>query len=409
MQRWIKLSRPVVTVALFVAALMSTLVASAAEPASARLTPDEISAGWIRLFDGETFFGWKPNTNVNWQIKDGVIHADTGDAGMLVTTTEFADYELRCDYRLEKGGNSGVFLRTLFVCTDPKIHGYELNMCDTHELFPTGSFVGLTKPDKEFRGDGDWHSIRATALGNKFEVDFDGQRVLSYADTRPVARRRGFIGLQKNVGKIEFKNIFLKPLATTSLFSGKDLAGWRNVPGGKCEFTVVDGTIQAKNGPGFLETEGTWGDFLLQAQIRTNGAALNSGIFFRAMPGTQQAPSNGYEAQIHNVFKDNDRTKPADFGTGAIYRLSPARKVVSNDLEWFTMSVAATGPHVGVWVDGEQVTDWTDTRKESENPRQGLRTKAGHLSLQGHDPTTNLSFRNLRIAELPGETSADSK
>ena len=66
---------------------------------------------------------------------------------------------------------------------------------------------------------------------------------------------------------------------------------------------------------------------------------LNSGIFFRCIPDQYQ---NGYEAQIQNGFKDDDRTKPTDFGTGAIYRRVPARKVVSNDNEWFTMTVVAT-------------------------------------------------------------------
>jgi len=65
------------------------------------------------------------------------------------------------------------------------------------------------------------------------------------------------------------------------------------------------------------------------------------------------------------------------------------------------MTVIAQGAHIAVWVDGFPVTDWTDGREPNENPRDGLRTEAGHLSLQGHDPTTDLSFRNLRIAEWP--------
>src|SRR5579871_3557232 len=65
-----------------------------------RLSRQEIEAGWIQLFDGESLFGWKPNTDVNWTVKDGVIHASEGKSGLLVTTTEFADYELRCDFRM---------------------------------------------------------------------------------------------------------------------------------------------------------------------------------------------------------------------------------------------------------------------------------------------------------------------
>ena len=74
---------------------------------------------------------------------------------------------------------------------------------------------------------------------------------------------------------------------------------------------------------------------------------------------------------------DDDRTKPADFGTGAIYRRVPARKVVSNDNEWFTMTVVADGKHIATWVNGYQTVDWTDDRKENENPRQGLPRREG--------------------------------
>jgi hypothetical protein len=56
---------------------------------------------------------------------------------------------------------------------------------------------------------------------------------------------------------------------------------------------------------------------------------------------------------------------------------------------------------MAVWVNGYQVTDWTDTRAPDENPRRGRRLEAGTLIIQGHDPTTDLSFRNMRIAELP--------
>ena len=55
------------------------------------------------------------------------------------------------------------------------------------------------------------------------------------------------------------------------------------------------------------------------------------------------------------------------------------------------------------WVNGIQVSDWTDTRPANDNPRQGLRRAAGTLIIQGHDPTTDLSFRNLRAAEMPAE------
>ncbi|MBS0266451.1 MAG: DUF1080 domain-containing protein [Planctomycetes bacterium] len=366
------------------------------------LTKGAIEAGWIKLFDGETLFGWKSNKDdVNWEITRGVVHADKGGIGLLVTTVEFADYEVLCDFRLSKGGNSGIFLRTLFNPQEVQTDCYELNMCDSHPAFPTGSLVGLAKPERPVSGEEEWMTYHVVCQGNRIDVKLDGQPILSYTDTRPQARARGFIGLQKNAGKAEYKNIFLRPLSAQPLFNGKDLTGWRKVPGGKSEFAVAEGAIHVTNGRGFLETEATWGDFILQSQIKTNGKHLNSGIFFRALPGTEQEPSNGYEAQVQNAYDKNDRTKPSDFGTGAIYRRVKARRVVSNDFEWFTMTVAATGPQISVWVEGEQVTDWMDPRPPHENPREGRRTKPGHFSLQGHDPTTDLLFRNLRVSAFP--------
>ena len=93
--------------------------------------------------------------------------------------------------------------------------------------------------------------------------------------------------------KVVFRNIKLKPLDTKALFNGKDLAGWKEHPGKKSKFTVANGLLTIKDGPGDLQTTGSYGDFLLQLECRTNGKNLNSGVFFRCRPGEYQ---QGYEA-----------------------------------------------------------------------------------------------------------------
>ena len=108
----------------------------------------------------------------------------------------------------------------------------------------------------------------------------------------------------------------------------------------------------------------------------------------------------GYECQIHNGFLDGDRSQPEDCGTGGIFRRQDARYIVANDEQWFRLTLIADGPHMAAWVDGYQVSDWTDERPDDENPRRGRRLQAGTLMLQGHDPTTDISFRNLQISEL---------
>jgi hypothetical protein len=158
-----------------------------------------------------------------------------------------------------------------------------------------------------------------------------------------------------------------------------------------------NGEISVKDGRGSLESEAQFGDFVLQWECISHAKELNSGIFFRCIPGEI---TNGYECQIHNGYKDGDRSKPKDFGTGGIYRRIPARKVMADDLVWFQQTLVADGANIACWVNGYPVTAWTDERAPDSNPRNGLRVEPGTLQLQGHDPTTNLSFRNLRAVEL---------
>lgn len=373
-------------------------VAANADPL---LRPDQWQEGWIALFDGETLFGWKPNSELNWRVEDGVIVADEGQPGLLQTTSRFADFELTCEFRVEAGGNSGIFLRSAFTPSDPGADCYELNICDTHPQFKSGSLVKRGQPTKEIQADGEWHTFHVRVEGPHVAVRFDDEPILDYTDDTETPLTIGHIGLQMNGGKAEFKNVFLKPLGEQPLFDGTTLSGWRVVDGSQSEFEVQDGTIHVTNGRGFLETEATAKNFILQFDAKTSGDKLNSGVFFRAMPGTEAEPSNGYEFQIQNGFHDNDRTKPDDQGTGAIFRRAAARRVVSNDHEWFTATLVADGPHFATWVNGIPVVDWTDERPPHENPRKGLRLEAGHFSLQGHDPTTDLHFRNLRLVRPP--------
>ena len=77
--------------------------------------------------------------------------------------------------------------------------------------------------------------------------------------------------------------------------------------------------------------------------------------------------------------------------------------MVADDRKWLTLTVLAQGNRLRTWVDGYPTVDWLDERKGDENPRKGARTAPGHLSIQGHDPTTDLNFRNLRIRAYPAE------
>src|SRR6185295_18699922 len=120
-----------------------------------------------------------------------------------------------------------------------------------------------------------------------------------------------------------------------------DLTGWTVYPDKLSVFSVTpEGELNVKNGNGQLESQGQFADFVLQLEIISNGRELNSGIFFRSIPGEFW---QGYESQIHNGFLGDDRTKPKDCGTGGFYRRQNARKVVSNDREWFHETLVVSG------------------------------------------------------------------
>lgn len=362
------------------------------------LSPEELAEGWILLFDGESLFGWKAANDADWHVEHGAIVATRGSKpGLLHTTSQWSDFALKLDFRCEARGNSGVFLRTSPNPPDRPGRYYEFNIADwgTND-WPTGSLVHHKKTTEPFDGD-DWQSMELTADGGHFSVTIDGKPALDFVDPRPLGR--GFIGLQWRKGRIEFRNIKLRPLGMKNLFNGKDLTGWKTFPDQASTFTVTpEGSIHARGGRGALETEKTYGDFTLQLEVFVGGRGLNSGVFFRCIPGEMM---NGYECQIHNVFKDGDRAKPADCGTGGIFRRQDARRVMADDFTWFPMTIHADGKHMACWVAGVQVSDWTDPREPHANPRNGCRVEPGSIQLQGHDPTTDLSFRGLRIAELP--------
>ena len=363
------------------------------------LTPGEIAAGWILLFDGESLFGWEAANKADWHVADGAIRVGQGEVGLLHTTSRFADYQLSLEFRAAAGANSGVFLRTLPVPTDVLADCYELNIAPADNPFPTASFVGRKKVSSYplTERETDWHRFDVRAEGSHFEIRLDGELVLSYEDPSPIAT--GHIGLQLNQGSVAFRNVKLRPLGTRPLLQPSRLDGWSTRLQRDSQFKISEkGVLHVRGGPGQLATAAQFANFVWQLDCYVNGDGLNSGLFFRCLPDEYLM---GYESQIHNGFRDGDRRRPVDCGTGGIFRRQDARRIVANDREWFTKTIVADGPQFRVWVNGYPVSDWTDRREPHENPRRGRRDQAGALAIQGHDPTTDFYFRRMRIAETP--------
>jgi len=382
---------------------VGALCCSAARADEPALLPYELlQEGWIQLFDGHSLFGWQPVGEAKWEVREGEIRTNGESPGFLMTTTEWADFELHVEFLAEEVTNSGVFLRSALEPTDPGRDCYELNIAPPHNPFPTGSLVKrqrVAATADRLPLPGTWHSFKVTAWRGWIFVELDGRRVADFVDLAPV--RIGHIGLQSNSGPVRWRNIRLRPIELWPILTSNDLSSFNTQRAEKCRFEVSrnDGayTLRVTNGPGQIETNQEYANFVLQLECKVNGDGLNSGIFFRTLRTGRWV---GYESQINNAYLNGDRTKPADFGTGGIYRRQPARRIVANDHQWFTKTIVADGPHIAVWVNGYQVSDWTDERPPHDSPRQGKRLGPGAIAIQGHDPTTDFFFRNLRIAQL---------
>lgn len=360
------------------------------------LSKDQIADGWLSLFDGETLYGWKAVTQANWRVVDGTIEVSEGDRGLLRTTSQFDNFEMTLEFKADAHTNSGIFLRTSPSPKNPSNDCYELNIAHIDDNpFPTGSLVGRSKSTMEHTHDR-WHHFRILADGPKIKVWLDDERTVEYIDPNPLGK--GFIGLQLNSGKVAFRNICIKPLNENRLFDGTNLNHWSTSQKLASEFKITDkNELQISGGKGQLESVDTFGDFLFSMKCKTNAEGLNSGVFFRCIPGDVM---NGYESQIQNQFKNEDRTQPVDCGTGGIFRRTQSRRVNANDLEWFSKTIITNGAHISVWVNGYQVTDWTDTRPKNANPRKGLRLEKGTIIFQGHDPTTDILLKDIRVREI---------
>ena len=155
--------------------------------------------------------------------------------------------------------------------------------------------------------------------------------------------------------------------------------------------------MHVKGGRTQLESKASYDDFVLLAEYKLPLAEMNSGIFFRCIPGAEMM---GYECQLSNETNDGNPLSPADCGTGGIFRRQDARVVAGEIDQWATALLVANGPSIAAWVNGVQVSDWLDDRKSDENPRRGLRLEPGTLMIQGHDPGTDALIKQFSIVQI---------
>jgi len=168
--------------------------------------------GWIALFDGSNLDNWDEIGNANWRIEDGIVQADNGKEGYLVSKDAYTDFDIRAEFWVDDEANSGIYFR----CTDPKNisskTAYEANIYDKRPdpTYGTGAIVNVAKVVPMPKAGGKWNTYEITAKGAKFSVTLNGQRTVDGAqDTKFPS---GLIALQYGSGIVKFRKVLIKPL-----------------------------------------------------------------------------------------------------------------------------------------------------------------------------------------------------
>ena len=206
-----------------------------------RLSAAERGAGWKLLFDGRTTAGWRGYRSdavpSAWRVVDGTLTKSTG-TGDILTRDQYQDFELRFDWKLGTGGNSGVFYRSGEEYDHVYWTGPEYQLLDDanapdgrNRLTSAGSAYGLyPAPAGIVRPANEWNSSRIVVRGHHVEHWMNGQKLLEYELMSPdweakVAASKfapwphygrlakGYIGIQgDHNGVLSLRNIMIREL-----------------------------------------------------------------------------------------------------------------------------------------------------------------------------------------------------
>ncbi len=400
--------------------------------------------GFVALFNGEDLTGWKglvgspksrremsreelaeaqakadEDMRAHWKVVDGVLCFD-GKGHSLCTARDYSDFEMLVDWKIQSGGDSGIYLRG-----SPQVQIWDTALTRVGAQVGSGGLYNnqngprnpLKVADKPV---GQWNTFKITMVGERVTVYLNDVLVVdnvvmdNYWERDKPIYPNGQIELQSHGSLLEFRNIYLREITnvlndqeTTDgfklLFNGKDLTGW---VGNKKSYVVKDGIMicdPSLGGNGNLYTEKEYGDFIFRFEFRLTPGA-NNGLGIRA-PLTGNAAYDGIELQILDDQSPKYTGWLKDYQHhGSIYGVVPAKTGFLKPAgQWNYQEVIAKGKQITVKLNGTTIVD-ADIEKASTpktidgNDHPGLMRSKGHIGFCGHDDF--VEFRNIRIRPL---------
>jgi hypothetical protein len=399
--------------------------------------------GFVALFNGKDLAGWKgllkgPYDNpakratlspqeraklqqeadgdmqAHWKVVDGVLVFD-GKGRSLCTAKDYGDFEMLVDWKIEKGGDSGIYLRG-----SPQVQIWDTaNRLVGAQVGSGGLYNNKKGPSKPLviadKPVGEWNTFRIRMIGEKVTVYLNDKLVVddvvleNYWERDKPIYPTGQIELQNHGNFLYFRNIYIREILSAEeklagfepLFNGCDMTGWT---GNTTGYYAKDGRMicDPTKAGGNVYTADGYGDFIFRFEFKLTPGA-NNGLGIRA-PLSGDAAYQGMEIQIlEDSHPKYANLQPYQFH-GSIYGVVPAKRGFLRPVgEWNTEEVTANGRQVTVKLNGTTIVDadidkasTPETMDHRDHP--GLKRDKGHIGFCGHGDY--LEFRNIRIKPL---------
>lgn len=183
--------------------------------------------GFVKIFDGKTFNGWKTaleNTNT-WKIEDGafVTRGDRCHLFYVGDPKPFKNFELKVDVMTEPGSNGGIYFHTKYQERGWPREGFEVQVNNSHSDWKrTGSIYDVVNVRENYAKDNEWFTEHIIVKDKRIIVKVNDKVVVDY--TEPPDKKpgkdftriinEGTFALQAHDPKsvVRYKNIRVKRL-----------------------------------------------------------------------------------------------------------------------------------------------------------------------------------------------------
>ena len=396
------------------------------------LTPEEVAEGWQLLFDGKTMNGWKDYNGTSltqpWHAVDGCLQAKgsgSDGSGYIVTEKQYENFELSWDWKLTKGGNSGMIYHVVErpQFKTPYVTGPEYQLLDVpnfqgelEDWQKLGVDYAMHLPDQskmKVNPYGEWNNSKIVFDNGHVEHWLNGEKILEFeAWTDDWHKRKnsgkwanapeyglakkGVICLQDHGDPASFRNIKIKELPRKAgkeidLFNGVDLAGWEAY--GTEKWYVKDGLLVCESGPdkkyGYLATRDYYDDFDLTLEFKQE-ADGNSGVFIRSFV-EKDVKVNGWQVEVAPKNHDTGGIYES-YGRGWLVQIPDEKENILKEGDWNTMRIKVQGNNVQTWLNGQEMVNINDEK---------IGAGQGRIALQINDGGgIKVLWRNIKVKTL---------